>query len=44
MKHAPWLLPDGRCVMERRPLPSLKRTFIFLMVLHSTGSELRRWM
>jgi len=40
----PWLLPDGRAVLEHRPLPSFKRTFVHLMVLHIFGSELRRWM
>lgn len=40
----PWLLPDGRAVLARRPLPHLKRTFLHLMVLHITGAELRRWM
>lgn len=39
-----WLLPDGRCAMDRRPLPSFKRAFIHLMVLHIYGTELRRWM
>jgi hypothetical protein len=40
----PWLMSDGRCVMDRRPLPSFKRTFVHLMVLHMFGSDLRRWM
>jgi len=44
MRDHPWLLPDGRCVMDRRPLPSFKRTFLHLMVLHIYGAELRRWM
>lgn len=40
----PWLLPDGRAVLDRRPLPFLKRTFLHLVLLRVHGRDLRRWM
>ena len=44
MNERPWLLPDGRAVFDRRPLPHLKRTFLHLMTLRIHGAELRWWM
>ncbi|MFC7460771.1 hypothetical protein ACFQU0_10055 [Hydrogenophaga defluvii] len=44
MRERPWLLPDGRAVLARRPLPHLKRTFLHLMTLRIHGAELRWWM
>lgn len=40
----PWLLPDGCAVLERRPLPLFKRTFLHLMLLRAHSSDLWRWM
>lgn len=44
MPDRPWLLPGGRSVLEHRPLPHFKRSFVYLMTLRIHGAVLRWWM